>query len=90
MHLHVCILVCSYAPCLHLYVRVVEARFWFLSLKHRGHVRIQKILPEGTYFDGFFCCCFLLDEVGVKYHYKRVIIGPPAKRHLNCVSPAGR
>ena len=33
------------------------------------------------------CVCFFscLGEGGSKYHYKRAIIGPPAKRHLNGV-----
>ena len=32
----------------------------------------------------------LLGERRSKYHYKRAIISPPAKRHLNGVSLAGR
>ena len=34
---------------------------------------------------------FSVDERrGLEYHYKRAIIGPPGKRHLNGVSLAGR
>ena len=46
-----------------------------------SHARIQKVLSEGSNFD----IVFLVDE---EYHYKRAIIGPPAKRHLNGVSLA--
>ena len=44
-----------------------------------------------TFFCLFICFVFLVDD-GRKYpkpHYKRAIIGPPAKRHLNGVSLAG-
>ena len=43
--------------------------------------RIQNCLSEGVR---------LWEEGGSKYHYKRAIIGPPAKRHLNGVSLACR
>ena len=44
-------------------------------------MRIQKVLSEGVQF---WCLFFLVDEgVGSKYHYKRVIIGLPVKRHLS-------
>ena len=39
-----------------------------------------------------FIYYFLVDEGegGSKYHYKRAIIGPPAKRHLNGAALACR
>ena len=53
------------------------------------HARIQKILSEGVLWQFFFCFVFSWWGVGgSKYHYKRAIIGPPAKRHLNGVSHA--
>ena len=48
-------------------------------------MRIQKVL-----FLTFFVFFSWWGEVGSKYHYKRVIIDPPAKRHLNGVSLACR
>ena len=41
----------------------------------------------------FFCFCIFLvwwRKEGSKYHYKRAINSPPAKRHLNGVSLVGR
>ena len=38
---------------------------------------IQKVLSEGVQQR---VSSFLVDK-GIKYHYKRAIIGPPAKRH---------
>ena len=49
------------------------------SRKLRIHARIQKVLSERVQlwllFEG-------RGEIGFKYHYKRSIIGPPAKRHF--------
>ena len=50
-------------------------------LIHGIHGRIQKILSVGSNFG-------LVDKGWEKYHYKRAVIGPPAKRHLNGVSLA--
>ena len=51
-----------------------------------GQARIQKVLPEGVQlWQRFF---FLMR--GKRIQKKRAIIGPPAKRHLNGVSLAGR
>ena len=46
---------------------------------------------RGSNFDVFFLF-FLIwwGESGSKYNYKRAIIGPPVKRHLNGVSLAGQ
>ena len=52
------------------------------------HVRIQKVLSEGDQLWQHFFNWW--GEGGSKYHYKRAIIGPPAKRHLNGVSLACR
>ena len=41
------------------------------------HARTQKVLSEGVQLGQFF----LIREGGSKYHYKRVIIDPPARRH---------
>ena len=53
-------------------------------------ITVQKILSEGVPFWHLFF--FLVDEGWenpiLKYHYKRAIISPPAKRHLNGVSLA--
>ena len=45
------------------------------------HARIQKVLSEGSIFDKFFFSWW--GEGGSFYHYRRAIIGPPVKRHLN-------
>ena len=53
----------------------------------------RKFFQRGSnFFYVFFVCFFFswVGERGSKYHYKRAIIGPPAKRHLNGVSLAGR
>ena len=50
--------------------------------------RIQKFLPEGVQLRVFNLMRGGLE--GPNYHYKRVIIGPPASRHLNGVSLACR
>ena len=45
------------------------------------NARIQNVLLE----ESDVCIFFYVDEWvgrGYKYHYKRVIIGPPAKRNL--------
>ena len=44
----------------------------------------RKFCQRGSNFDGFFFGYrFLVNEGrGPKYHLKRAIIGPPAKRHL--------
>ena len=42
------------------------------------------------FFFVFFCFITWWGEEGSKYHFKRAINGPPAKRHLNGVSLAGR
>ena len=42
----------------------------------------RKFCQRGSNFDKFFFFFFLVDEGReTKYHYKRAIIGPPAKRH---------
>ena len=53
-----------------------------------SHARIQKALSEGSNFDNVFFSW--LGEKWSKYHHKRAIIGPLAKRHLNGVSLACR
>ena len=45
------------------------------------HGRIQK--HDGSNFDVFYEGW---EDQNSKYHHKRAIIGPPAKRHLNGVS----
>ena len=45
----------------------------------------RKLCQRGSNFDVFFLFIFFLIDEGredKKYHYKRAIIGPPAKRHL--------
>ena len=52
------------------------------------HARIQEVLPEGDFDNVFFFFFFSWwGEGGSKCYYKRAIIGPPAKRHLNGISP---
>ena len=68
--------------------------FVFLVIREcGGRARIQKVLSEGSNFVNvffllFFVCLLLFFLGRMKYHYKRTIIGPPAKRHLNGVSLA--
>ena len=50
-----------------------------------SHTRIQKVLSEGSNYDKVFSGYW--GEIGSKYHLKRAIIGPPAKRHLNLAPP---
>ena len=55
------------------------------------HVRIQKVMSEGVQL--WRCFFFFFSwwwEGESKYHYKRAMIGLPAKRHLNYISLAGR
>ena len=61
------------------------------------HAWIQKVLSEWAQILCVFVFFLLLliflvdDEIEEsKYHYKWAIIDPPAKRHLNGVSLAGR
>ena len=55
------------------------------------HARNQKFMSEGVQLWQRFLLFFLLmREGGSKYHFKRVTIGPPAKRHIIGVSLAGR
>ena len=62
-----------------------------IRLRMRGS---RKFCQRGSNFDFFFSFyvffLFWLGEERSKYHYKRAINGPPAKRHLNGVSLAGR
>ena len=64
----------------------------YTSIEHPGHARIQKFFVRG--WPTLRKIFLLVDEGGggggriQKYHYKRAIIGPPAKRHLNGVSLA--
>ena len=62
--------------------------FSITSVRDNTHARIQKVLQEGgptltTFFQ-------IMRDRGSKCHLKWTIIGPPAKRHLNDVSLAGR
>ena len=50
--------------------------------------RSSKFCQRGSIFDNVFFSWW--GDRGSKYHYKWAIIGPPAKRHLNGVSLAGR
>ena len=56
-----------------------------------SHAQIQKVLSEGSHFENvFFLFLFFLfilegREYLNKYHFKRAIIDPPAKRHFNDV-----
>ena len=50
-----------------------------------NHARIQKVLPERVQIWQLWW-----GEEGSKYHYKRAIIGPPAKRQLNGILLACR
>ena len=50
------------------------------------HARTQKVLSVGVQLWCFYLAWW--GEERSKYHYKRTIIGPPAKRHLNGVSLA--
>ena len=60
---------------------------FFLFDLYRFLPRFACTEPESFFRVGptmtFLFCCFV-DE-GTKYHEKRAIIGPPAKRHLNDV-----
>ena len=51
------------------------------------HARIQKVLSKGSNFDNVFVEG---REDPNEYYYKRAIVDPPAKRHLDGVSLAGR
>ena len=56
---------------------------------HVGHARIKR----GSNFDNvfyYFFCFLVWGKEGTKIHYKWAIKGPPAKRHLNGISLAGR
>ena len=53
----------------------------------------RKFCERGSDTDNFFLYYFitlLVEKSGVKYHYKGIIVGPPAKRHFNGVSLACR
>ena len=58
-------------------------------------VFVWEVLSEGVQlwlrfsFISFFSCSWSRER-GSKYHCKWVIIGPPAKRHLNVISLTGR
>ena len=56
---------------------------WVHSWVHKHHLfhaPIQKVLSEGVLWPHFFSWW---GEREFTYHYKRAIIGPAAKRHLN-------
>ena len=65
---------------------------------YKSHARVQNVLSEGVQlwqrffflFSSFLLFLSRWREGGSKYHYKRAIIGLPAKRHLNGVSLACR
>ena len=59
-------------------------RCWSTQM-NAGMYGSRQFCQRGSNFENVF----LVDE-GSKYHFKRAIIGPPAKRHLNCVSLACR
>ena len=64
-----------------------EAFRWDSSLVHPKHICAD---PEKSFRgDPTLPSFFKVDE-GSKYHFKRALIGPPAKRHLNGVSLACR
>ena len=52
------------------------------------HAQIQKVLSDGVQL--WQRCFSSWGKVGSKYHYKRAIIGPQGKHHLNGVSLAYR
>ena len=56
------------------------------------HARIRNFFSEGAQFwlRLFLFLFSLWGQRGSKYHFKRVTIGLPAKRHLNGVSLVGR
>ena len=61
-----------------------EFREMRLDIKYQAlHARIQKVLLEGIQLWHRFVFLGLWGEGGFKYHYKRAIIRPPAKLHLN-------
>ena len=62
---------------------------WSWEVDWLHNTRIQKVLSDGVQlWQRFFFSWW--GEGGSKYHYKRAIIAPPAKRHLNGVSLACR
>ena len=60
-----------------------------MQVPQHSHARIQKVLSEGVQLWQVFFLVWWGEE-GSKYHSKRTIISPPAKRHLNGVSLACR
>ena len=69
--------------------RFLEDLQALMSCHHKyQHARIQKVFSE--VFQLWLRFFIWWGQRGSKYHCKRAIIGPPAKRHLNGVSLAGR
>ena len=62
----------------------VKQRLKMTCALYIAYARIQKILPEGVDF-----CNVFYGRIQIPL-YKRTIIGPPVKRHLNGVSLACR
>ena len=73
---------------LHFSLHVLLSKFENLKVTHFP----QWGDPESFFRGGltFFTFFFLLGESGSKYRFKRAIIGPEAKGHLNGVSLMGR
>ena len=103
MQLNRCFLATRSTNFLMQYLNLVWARYSIIMQKSNIHRNVCKksihnmrgsrqFWQWGSDFDNVFCCCFFSwgGEEGSKYHYKRDIIGPPAKRHLNGVSHACR
>ena len=63
------------------------SKFWFIC-QYKNMRGSRKDLTEGVQLWQRFFSWW--GKGGSKYHYKRVIIGPPAKRHWNGVSLAYR
>ena len=61
------------------------------ALRHRMR-ESKRFCQRGSNSENLFLLLFLSwrGKKGSIYHYKRTIIGPPAKLHLNCVSLACR
>ena len=70
----------------------MQANFGTRSMKYKPKKRCMrgstKFCQKGSSIDGFLVVEGREDPN--KYHYKRAIIDPPAKHHLNGVSQACR
>ena len=78
---------------------ILRNAYCSISLFLCGSIKsCQRRFNFGVFFFLFVCVCvgegggvvtrtLVRKERSSKYHYKRAIIDPPAKRHLNGVSP---